>query len=102
MGAVALQRVSNLRLGLERAMPYVPILRNGSDLAEAMPCVDKERGSRPILPSPMGETSLDLLARMRLGRLACAQGTQPYVVTFYFAYDNDYLGEEVGRVRLSR
>jgi uncharacterized protein len=37
------------------------------------------------------ETSLDLLARMRLGRLACAQGTQPYVVPFYFAYDNDCL-----------
>ena len=37
------------------------------------------------------ETSLDLLARMRLGRLACTQGTQPYVVPFYFAYENDYL-----------
>ena len=30
--------------------------------------------------------SLDLLARKRLGRLACAQGSQPYVVPFYFAY----------------
>jgi len=37
------------------------------------------------------QESLDLLARTRLGRLACAQGTQPYVVPFYFAYDNDYL-----------
>jgi uncharacterized protein len=37
------------------------------------------------------EASLDLLARMRLGRLACSQGTQPYVVPFYFAYENDYL-----------
>ena len=37
------------------------------------------------------ETSLDLLARMRLGRLACAQGTQPYVVPFYFVYDDGYL-----------
>ena len=35
--------------------------------------------------------SLDLLARTRFGRLACAQGTQPYVVPFYFVYDNDYL-----------
>ena len=35
--------------------------------------------------------SLDLLARTRLGRLACAQGTQPYVVPFYFAYKNDCL-----------
>ena len=35
--------------------------------------------------------SLDLLARTHLGRLACAQGTQPYVVPFYFVYDNDCL-----------
>ena len=34
---------------------HVPILLVGSDLAEAMPCVDKERGSRPILQSPLGE-----------------------------------------------
>jgi uncharacterized protein len=33
--------------------------------------------------------SLDLLARTHLGRLACAQGPQPYVVPFYFAY-RDY------------
>jgi uncharacterized protein len=37
------------------------------------------------------QASLDLLARTRFGRLACAQGTQPYVVPFYFVYDNDYL-----------
>jgi uncharacterized protein len=37
------------------------------------------------------QASLDLLARTRLGRLACAQGTEPYVVPFYFVYDNDYL-----------
>jgi uncharacterized protein len=37
------------------------------------------------------EASLDLLARMHLGRLACARGNQPYVVPFYFAYDNNYL-----------
>jgi uncharacterized protein len=35
--------------------------------------------------------SLDLLARARLGRLACAHESQPYVVPFYFAYDNDHL-----------
>jgi len=35
--------------------------------------------------------SLDLLARTRLGRLACSQGTQPYVVPFYFAYEDGYL-----------
>jgi nitroimidazol reductase NimA-like FMN-containing flavoprotein (pyridoxamine 5'-phosphate oxidase superfamily) len=37
------------------------------------------------------QASLELLARMRLGRLACAQGTQPYVVPFYFAYDDESL-----------
>ena len=35
--------------------------------------------------------SLDLLARTRLGRLACAQGPQPYVVPFYFAFNKHYL-----------
>jgi len=30
--------------------------------------------------------SLDRLVRTRLGRLACAQGAQPYVVPIYFAY----------------
>jgi uncharacterized protein len=33
------------------------------------------------------QASLDLLARTRLGRLACAQGAQPYVVPVYFTYD---------------
>lgn len=37
------------------------------------------------------QASLDLLARTHLGRLACTQGAQPYVVPVYFAYDNDYL-----------
>jgi nitroimidazol reductase NimA-like FMN-containing flavoprotein (pyridoxamine 5'-phosphate oxidase superfamily) len=37
------------------------------------------------------QASLDLLARMRFGRLACVQGTQPYVVPFYFVYENDCL-----------
>ena len=32
------------------------------------------------------QASLDLLARTRLGRLACSQGGQPYVVPVYFAY----------------
>ena len=35
--------------------------------------------------------SLDLLARSRLGRLACAHETIPYIVPLYFAYDNGYL-----------
>jgi uncharacterized protein len=37
------------------------------------------------------QASLDLLARARLGRLACVQGPQPYVVPFYFAYRHNYL-----------
>jgi nitroimidazol reductase NimA-like FMN-containing flavoprotein (pyridoxamine 5'-phosphate oxidase superfamily) len=37
------------------------------------------------------EASLDLLARTRLGRLACAHGAQPYVVPIYFAYHNECL-----------
>ena len=37
------------------------------------------------------QESLDLLARAHLGRLACAHQTQPYIVPFYFAYDNEYL-----------
>ena len=35
--------------------------------------------------------SRDLLARTRLGRLACAQGNQPYVVPVYLAYHNECL-----------
>ncbi|HVB55048.1 MAG TPA: pyridoxamine 5'-phosphate oxidase family protein [Candidatus Acidoferrales bacterium] len=38
-----------------------------------------------------GQDSLKRLAHMRLGRLACAQGAQPYVAPFYFVYDSDYL-----------
>ena len=32
------------------------------------------------------QESLELLARARLGRLACTSGPQPYVAPFYFAY----------------
>jgi nitroimidazol reductase NimA-like FMN-containing flavoprotein (pyridoxamine 5'-phosphate oxidase superfamily) len=35
--------------------------------------------------------SLDVLARTHLGRLACAQGMQPYIVPFHFAYQNHCL-----------
>lgn len=34
---------------------------------------------------------LEQLSRARLGRLACANETQPYIVPIYFAFDNDYL-----------
>ena len=32
----------------------------------------------------------DLLARVSIGRLGCAQDNQPYVVPIYFAYERDY------------
>ncbi len=37
------------------------------------------------------QESLELLARAHLGRLACAHKSQPYIVPFYFASDNEYL-----------
>ena len=37
------------------------------------------------------QSCLDLLFRTRLGRLACSQGTQPYIVPFYFACDTNYI-----------
>jgi len=37
------------------------------------------------------QESLDLLARTHLCRLACAQGSQPYLVPCYFAYNNNSL-----------
>ena len=37
------------------------------------------------------EESLDLLARARIGRLACAQRNQPYLVPVNFVYDDNYL-----------
>jgi nitroimidazol reductase NimA-like FMN-containing flavoprotein (pyridoxamine 5'-phosphate oxidase superfamily) len=51
--------------------------------------------------------SLSLLGNMHLGRLACAQGSQPYVVPFYFAYDSNYLygfstvGQKIDWMRLN-
>lgn len=37
------------------------------------------------------QASIDLLARMRLGRLACAHEGQPYITPIYCAYDDNYL-----------
>jgi nitroimidazol reductase NimA-like FMN-containing flavoprotein (pyridoxamine 5'-phosphate oxidase superfamily) len=34
------------------------------------------------------KASFDLLARTRLGRLACAYEGQPYITPMYFAYDD--------------
>jgi uncharacterized protein len=37
------------------------------------------------------QASVDLLARVHLGKLACVQGSQPYVVPIYFAYNDNFL-----------
>ena len=37
------------------------------------------------------QESLGVLARTQLGRLACSKGLQPYVVPFYFAYQDKRL-----------
>lgn len=37
------------------------------------------------------QASIDLLARVRLGRLACAHEGQPYVTPIYCAYDDNCL-----------
>ena len=37
------------------------------------------------------QESVDLLARTRLGRLACTRGAQPYIVPIYFAYTDGSL-----------
>ena len=37
------------------------------------------------------QASLEVLARTHLGRLACSQGMQPYIVPFHFAYQNNCL-----------
>ena len=51
------------------------------------------------------QASLDLLAGMRLGRLACAQGAQPYVTPIYFVshlgclYGFSTLGQKIEWMR---
>jgi nitroimidazol reductase NimA-like FMN-containing flavoprotein (pyridoxamine 5'-phosphate oxidase superfamily) len=53
------------------------------------------------------DTCIDLLARKRLGRLACAQKGQPYVTPFFFAYHSEALysfstlGQKIAWMRLN-
>ena len=53
------------------------------------------------------EDRLNLLAQMHVGRLACAQGPQPYVVPFSFSYNSNYLyafstiGQKINWMRLN-
>ena len=45
------------------------------------------------------QACIDLLTRTRLGRLACAQGGQPYITPLFFAYHSDslYSASTIGR-----
>lgn len=53
------------------------------------------------------EDKFKLLAHMHVGRLACAQGAQPYVVPFSFTYNDNYLyafatiGQKINWMRLN-
>jgi uncharacterized protein len=46
-----------------------------------------------------GDESLNLLARVGFGRLACAKGDQPYVIPIFFAYEDHhvYCASTLGR-----
>lgn len=44
-----------------------------------------------LIRETTNEDNLSLLARMHLGRLACARGAQPYIVPLHFAYQDNYL-----------
>jgi nitroimidazol reductase NimA-like FMN-containing flavoprotein (pyridoxamine 5'-phosphate oxidase superfamily) len=44
-----------------------------------------------VIQELRNQDNLNLLAHMHFGRIACAQGAQPYVVPSYFAYQNNYL-----------
>lgn len=54
------------------------------------------------------QASLDLLARLHLGRLACAQENQSYIVPIYFTYNDDCLysfstvGQKIEWMRANR
>jgi nitroimidazol reductase NimA-like FMN-containing flavoprotein (pyridoxamine 5'-phosphate oxidase superfamily) len=37
------------------------------------------------------QASIELLSRLRLGRLACARDNQPYVTPFYYCYNDGYI-----------
>ena len=37
------------------------------------------------------QASLNLLAKVRLGRLACAKDSQPYITPFFYAYEEGYI-----------
>ena len=37
------------------------------------------------------QASVELLAQLRFGRLACAKGHQPYITPFFYAYHEDFI-----------
>jgi nitroimidazol reductase NimA-like FMN-containing flavoprotein (pyridoxamine 5'-phosphate oxidase superfamily) len=44
-----------------------------------------------LIRETTNEDNLSLVARMHLGRLACALGDQPYIVPLHFAYRDNFL-----------
>jgi nitroimidazol reductase NimA-like FMN-containing flavoprotein (pyridoxamine 5'-phosphate oxidase superfamily) len=46
---------------------------------------------RTVIQELTRQGSLDFLARTHLGRLACTQAAQPYIVPIYFAYNDNCL-----------
>jgi nitroimidazol reductase NimA-like FMN-containing flavoprotein (pyridoxamine 5'-phosphate oxidase superfamily) len=71
---------------------YVFVVGGAGHFGEHSNQVGKGHGGLSMLVQEMTRrASLDFLARTHLGRLACTQGTQPYVVPIYFSYNNNYL-----------
>jgi nitroimidazol reductase NimA-like FMN-containing flavoprotein (pyridoxamine 5'-phosphate oxidase superfamily) len=51
-----------------------------------------DQGGTDVLIQDMTrQMSINLLKSSHLGRIACAQGSQPYVVPFFFAYHESFI-----------
>jgi nitroimidazol reductase NimA-like FMN-containing flavoprotein (pyridoxamine 5'-phosphate oxidase superfamily) len=62
-----------------------------SERAVTFEIIERDETSGVLIDEISEQESLSLLARARLGRLACAHGLQPYIVPFYFAYHHNYI-----------
>ena len=60
-----------------------------------------------VIREMSGEECRELLGRASMGRLACAQDSQPYVVPVYMAYESDFVyvfstfGQKIKWMRLN-
>lgn len=52
---------------------------------------DRDLETQLLIREITRKECLELLARVHLGRLACAKGAQPYIVPLYFAYEKNCL-----------